>query len=386
MKILFIANAIVGENPGLSGGEVRFIEIAKAWAAKGHEIHLLSSVGGKNLCRKMGLRVKFHNFDTSKSIGRLTFIKRTIKSLYFLPRSLEGFDTGIVYSTNEMACDVFPALRLKIRNPQKIKWATVVHWLPPFPPWKRKQTNVLTATLFFLNERLSVWLANWWADVLLPVSQSTQKQLADEGVDLHKVHAVECGVNYGEIVNIVRKVKNKKYAAVYMKRLQAVKGIFDIIDIWEIVIKHLPQAKLVIIGEGIDGEKARQRVTAKGLQKNIEFTGVIYNPVEKFSKMAESKLFVLPTYEENWAIVIGEALAAGTPVVTYALPELVEVWQDSIVSVPVGEKALFAKEIIQLLNSKEKMLRLSNRGIDFVKKFAWQSIATKELKYILGQA
>ena len=28
-KVLFIANAIVGENPGISGGETRFIEIAK---------------------------------------------------------------------------------------------------------------------------------------------------------------------------------------------------------------------------------------------------------------------------------------------------------------------------------------------------------------------
>ncbi len=49
MKILFIANAIVGENPGLSGGEVRFIGIAKFWTDKGYEIHLMSAKGGKRL-------------------------------------------------------------------------------------------------------------------------------------------------------------------------------------------------------------------------------------------------------------------------------------------------------------------------------------------------
>jgi hypothetical protein len=30
-NILFIANSIVGEKPGLSGGEVRFLELAKVW-------------------------------------------------------------------------------------------------------------------------------------------------------------------------------------------------------------------------------------------------------------------------------------------------------------------------------------------------------------------
>ena len=66
MKILFIANVIFGENPGLSGGEIRFIEIAKFWASKGHEIHLMSSKGGKTLCNNLGLEVIFHNIYNSK--------------------------------------------------------------------------------------------------------------------------------------------------------------------------------------------------------------------------------------------------------------------------------------------------------------------------------
>jgi len=41
-KILFISNSIVGKNPGISGGESRFIELGKNWQKKGYEIHLMS--------------------------------------------------------------------------------------------------------------------------------------------------------------------------------------------------------------------------------------------------------------------------------------------------------------------------------------------------------
>ena len=132
-----------------------------------------------------------------------------------------------------------------------------------------------------------------------------------------KVHTVECGVNFTEIREISETVSDKHYDAVFMKRIQAVKGIFDIIDIWKMVLKERPNAKLVVIGEGIDGEKARRIVKEENLSNNIIFSGMVLDTIEKFQLLASSKLFVLPTYEENWAIVIGEAMAAGIPVITY---------------------------------------------------------------------
>lgn len=384
MQILFIANAIVGKEPGLTGGEARFIEIAKSWAKHGHKIHLMSSSAGAKLCRKLGLEVVLHNLSDSKRIGRVTLILRTLKSLFFLPASMKDFREGIVYSTNEMIFDVIPALRLKLRYKNRIKWAVVVHWLPPFPPWRRRQSTVLNSTLFFINERISVWLANWFADVLLPVSHSTAKQLSKAGIKMSKVSPVECGVNYEEIRDISQDIKEKKYDAVFMKRLQAVKGIFDLIEIWELVVKIKPEAQLLIIGEGIDGRKAEEMVRGRGLAENIHFAGIIYDPTEKFKKLAESKLFVLPTYEENWAIVIGEAMACGTPVICYDLKELIEVWGNNVIQIALGDKVAFARRIVALLDDPSALSQRSLKGREYVRRYDWQAIAATELKIILG--
>ena len=62
MKVLFIANgpALINGVVGVSGGDVRWIEIAKCWQKDGYEIHVLTSRAGANLCSKLNLNATFH--------------------------------------------------------------------------------------------------------------------------------------------------------------------------------------------------------------------------------------------------------------------------------------------------------------------------------------
>jgi len=385
MKILFIGNGTIGENNALTGSDTRFLEVAKAWRRKGHEIHLLASASGCRMCKKFGLDFTPHIFSVSFRPNRIGIILFVLKTLLLpLPKSLRGFKPDIVYSNNEMLFDIFPALKLKLKYRKKIKLAVVVHWLPPVP-WKRKQSTLLNSTLFFINERMSFWLANFFADILLPVSKSTEKRMREVGANMKKACVVECGANCLEIGDITENVKGKKYDAVYLKRLQAVKGIFDLIDIWEKVVKLRPDANLLIIGDGIgsESERAKKMVEEKRLEKNIEFAGPITDTRTKFSKLAESKIFILPSYEENWAIVVGEAMAAGIPVLAYDLPELVGVWEDNFIQIPLGDKDYFAQKILEILNSPNEVDRISREALDFVKKYDWSLVTEKEINIVL---
>ena len=59
----------------------------------------------------------------------------------------------------------------------------------------------------------------------------------------------------------------------------------------------------------------RQQVQKLGLEAVIEFVGPVSDR-EKWSYYREADLFVLPTHSENFGVVVAEALAAGTPVLT----------------------------------------------------------------------
>ena len=61
--------------------------------------------------------------------------------------------------------------------------------------------------------------------------------------------------------------------------------------------------------------KLKTRVKELGLEGRFVFTGALSDD-EKWAACARADLFALPTYSENFGIVVAEALWAGVPVIT----------------------------------------------------------------------
>jgi glycosyltransferase involved in cell wall biosynthesis len=53
-----------------------------------------------------------------------------------------------------------------------------------------------------------------------------------------------------------------------------------------------------------------------GLEKQILYQGEIWDEAEKRECYGSADLFVLPTYSENFGLVIAEAMSCGLPVIT----------------------------------------------------------------------
>jgi glycosyltransferase involved in cell wall biosynthesis len=122
------------------------------------------------------------------------------------------------------------------------------------------------------------------------------------------------------------------------------------------------------------------------LTENIVFAGLIYDFEKKFSLLSQARLFLLPSYEENWAIAIGEAMAAGIPVVAYSLEELIQVWGDNFVQIPIGNTDRFAEIVVELLQNDQKMQEISAKACQFVQRLDWTEIAKRELSLVTGEA
>lgn len=75
--------------------------------------------------------------------------------------------------------------------------------------------------------------------------------------------------------------------------------------------------QLVLAGPDENGY--RQALVAEidrlGLCKSVRFLGPL-NDEEKWQAYANADVFVLPSFSENFGIVVAEALAAGVPVIT----------------------------------------------------------------------
>ncbi|MBV5329443.1 MAG: glycosyltransferase [Chlorobium sp.] len=101
----------------------------------------------------------------------------------------------------------------------------------------------------------------------------------------------------------------------FLSRVHPKKGLLNLVSAWQ-QVKELGW-KIVVAGPDEAGHKheVMSAINAAGLQDCFEFIGPI-DDTAKWDWYFNADLFVLPTFSENFGIVIAEALACGVPVIT----------------------------------------------------------------------
>lgn len=108
-------------------------------------------------------------------------------------------------------------------------------------------------------------------------------------------------------------IKSKK-VVLYVGQFIERKGIEYLISGFKKYLKDDLEASLLIVGYGPSEEKLK-KMSSGLVNKNIFFLNHI--EIEQMPKIyGLSDLFVLPSLEETWGLVINEAMAAGLPIIT----------------------------------------------------------------------
>jgi glycosyltransferase involved in cell wall biosynthesis len=245
---------------------------------------------------------------------------------------------------------VVPALHLKKRNLAKL-WVATVHFVVP-PPSARWRAGPVRAILYYLNHRLGATLIRSGADLIVAVSETTRSEYVTKmGFDRKRIMSIPGGLDFDRIRQTAKAVARKEYDAIFMKRLHPMKGIFEVLEAWRQVVRVLPSAVLIMVGDGTPQivSRIKDMIRRYDLGRNVVLKGPVYDQLEKVRLLAKSRVFLLPSLEENWALVIGEALTAGLPVIAYDLAEIRSIWKEHVVWVPKGDTSAFAKAAIEIL-------------------------------------
>ena len=220
----------------------------------------------------------------------------------------------------------------------------------------------------------------------MAVSEPTKEKLISmKKIKPERIKAVDCWVNYEKIIEVRKKYESEKWTefdAVFMKRLNYWKWVSDLLEIWKKVSKVKKDAKLWVIWEGSEDilEKINAFIKENNLENNIKLFGVVYDFEEKFRIINSSKLFILPSHEENWAIVIWEAMAIWAPVLVYDLPEITPIWKDNVEWVERFDTNQFSEKILKYLWDENLRKQKMEKADTFIPSLDWKNIANNELK------
>jgi glycosyltransferase involved in cell wall biosynthesis len=103
--------------------------------------------------------------------------------------------------------------------------------------------------------------------------------------------------------------------ALFLSRIHPVKGLLNLVNAWA---NLTPQGwKLRIVGPDDVGhlEDVMRAVQQFGIGDSVEYLGKV-DGVRKSVVYQSADLFVLPSFSENFGVVVAEALAHGVPVIT----------------------------------------------------------------------
>lgn len=137
----------------------------------------------------------------------------------------------------------------------------------------------------------------------------------------------------------------------FLGHLQRKKGIDDLIYAMEKVTEAVPDAKLMLCGDG-DLQRANELLAALNLKEHVNVTGWL-NSDEKKALLQRAAIYVLPSYAEGLPMSILEAMAVGLPTVATTvggIPEVITHQKDGMLY-EAGDKETLARYIIFLLQA-----------------------------------
>jgi len=169
----------------------------------------------------------------------------------------------------------------------------------------------------------------------------------------------------------------KKYDIVFSGRLVKNKGIALLLEAVKNLKFKRPGAvppsknlKLIIIGNGPLRIKIERYIKRNNLQNNIEFAGWLPSINDLAKTYNQSKIFVMPSFNEGGPRVCLEAMACKIPVVTSRVGIMSDIIQD-------GENGLFinwdakdiAEKISKLLKDNNLYKKIAENGYEIVQQF-----------------
>jgi len=278
-------------------------------------------------------------------------------------------------------------LRKEFSSPAPDLVVEDINKVPCFTPWWTKApVAVIVPHLFgstaLREASLPVALYVMATEALIPsvyrrspvvaISESTRDDLVARGIEAERVSVVHCGMDHDTYHLDPTVPKSPHPTVVFVGRLRRYKGVDWVMRSFPRVRIRLPNARLLVIGDGPFEAPLRRAAEKPGAAGAVDFLGFLPS-AQKVRKLQEAWVVVQPSPKEGWGLTVIEAGACGTAVVAADSPGL----RDSVsrdetgLLVPYGDDRALAKALTQVLADRPLRERLAAAGVQRAATFSW---------------
>ena len=160
-----------------------------------------------------------------------------------------------------------------------------------------------------------------------------------------------------------------KPIVLYVGRVDPEKSLDILVDAFTEVHEKIPEAQLVIVGDGTARPMLEKIAKESGTAENVHFLGrIVGDDLPQIYRTGT--VFAITSKTETQSIVLLEAMATGLPCVAVragAIPELVKTSRNGYLCEP-DDPDIVAKCIVNILAKDERRERMSAESLKIVRK------------------
>ncbi len=167
---------------------------------------------------------------------------------------------------------------------------------------------------------------------------------------------------------------------VHVSNFREVKRVPDVVDTFAYVLKNDIKAKLLLVGDGPDRNRAEQRCRELGICDQVRFLGK-QEQVEEVLSIAD--LFLIPSGSETFGLAALEAMGCGVPVISSnigGLPE-VNIQGETGYLCDLGDTDAMGQYAVEILSDPEKHRQMSENARRRAEKFELGDVVSQYEEY-----
>ena len=227
------------------------------------------------------------------------------------------------------------------------------------------------------------------------VSPSTQKELAEIGVDESRISVIYNGSEMPSVtaplaISAADSCENATSPAasatpyfIWLSRVHRYKGIWTALEAFGIFSKKHPEVQLKIVGGGPLLKKLPAWIKSHGLDGKVELTGFV--PAARKYELLSSSLALLQTsYKEGWGLTVMEAAQLCKTTIASDVPGLRDSVRDGETGIlfPSGDAAACASAMEKIYDDAELRANLGRNAKRYALTFSWEKSARETLELL----
>ncbi len=356
--------------PSVGGVETIVRNVAVELAKRGHEVHIVTSnldVTTQRPVTELGVEEREGVVVHKLKLGKLRI--GYARTLCNLKETLEKIRPEIVHVHS-----LHPHLYQIAKWKSKLKYKLVAELHYPAIALVFFAQKLLIRPAMIMLRRISKNI-----DTFIAHTKLERSWLEKYGIEHSKINIIFTPHVTKSLIEYPATERGTN-TILFLGRVVPGKGVHILIEALSYVVNKVANIRLLIAGpEDLKYAKKLRKLVAKlKLEKSVHFLGSVHGE-SKIKLLSLATIFCLPTLVDYHPIVLLEAQALGTPVISTkvgAIPEIVIDGRTGILVEPGSVKQL-AKAIETLLIDEETRERMSINAREWAKNFTLEKVVDK---------